>query len=57
MPAKAGIQEPIDTVDSRFRGNDKLRYALVKATLTAILLSKPVSLTYLIKINLEPCRY
>jgi hypothetical protein len=60
MPAKAGIQEPIDGVDSRsfdtlaslsagfawdrFRGNDRLWYALVKAAVTAVLLSEPVSL-------------
>jgi hypothetical protein len=44
MPAEAGIQERINTVDSRFRGNDKLRYVLVKATLTVMLLSKPVTL-------------
>jgi hypothetical protein len=45
MPAEAGIQEHIDTVDSRFRGNDKLQYSLVKTTLTAMLASKRVSLT------------
>jgi hypothetical protein len=59
MPAKAGIQERIDIVDSHSpltrgqvypceskNGNDKLRYTLVETTLTAIVVSIPVSLSY-----------
>jgi len=33
---KAGNQKRIDAMDSRFRGNDKLCYVLLTATLTAV---------------------